>query len=470
MSIETLYSDLKILSGVVAKKVSIPICRALWSQGDYLVVTDLETTVMAEQSSGFKLKHPVDCKLFTDAVKAAGPGGKITQTDEGVNVTAEGKEQYVPFLDEGDAELPAPRHFFERATKIEVPVDDLEYIYTARSTEQVRYALNGVCFDGDLKALVASDGKRLHWRPLKTQKLFKKFILGADPCQIAIKIMKAEPGTSISLLGVSTADVKDAKTGKKVDEQETNQISLRVGRFIIFARAIEGHFPDWNGVTPETFHYTICVDQKPLRQALVEAQSFLLKADKGKSYYVCLWLEDGNLKLMTRPVPTTTSKEAEKIVKKVMERTWTIPVLRKSGYPDGIHDTVLNPEYLMDAQWNPQTTTIQGSGKKEPVCIDGAAVVMPLTISVARDVPAGDSMEIAKKLGDLSRSQPRIVQIDRPKREPKAVAKQAKAAAQVAKEPVAKVKVKSSSRRVAAAAIPKKRLRDYSFRLFPWIG
>jgi DNA polymerase III sliding clamp (beta) subunit (PCNA family) len=471
MNLETLYSDLKILASLVpGKNVSIPVCRALWSQGDYLVATDLEKTVMVQQTDGFTLKGPVDCKLFTDAVKAAGPGGKISQNKEGVNVSAEGKEQFIPFLDGGDLEIPAPLHFFTRMTKIDLGVDDLEFIYNARSTESVRYALTGVCFDGDKKAIIASDGKRLHQRPLKAEKAFKAFIMPPSACLTAMRIMKADPGTSISMLGISTADVKDAKTGKKVDEQETNQFCIRVGRFIIFSRVVEGSFPDWQAVFPDTFHYTICVDQKPFRQALVEAQSFLLKA-KQKSYFVMLWLDGNNLKMMTRPTPETTSKEAEKIVKKVMERTWTIPVIRKSGYPEGIHDSVFNPEYLMDAQWNPETTTFQGSGKTKAACIDGAAVVMPLTLNIPRDAKIqGEDAEISKKLGELAASQPRIVQIDRPKRQPKVVRKASRGDGQAEKEPVAKsAAVKSSERRVTATPI-KKRLKDYTFRLFPWIA
>jgi DNA polymerase III subunit beta len=137
----------------------------------------------------------------------------------------------------------------------------------AASAEVVRYALTGLLIEvkKGKAAIVASDGKRLSAVRLaaKTERDFK-VIIPFKAAELLERI--ADQADPIYRVGVRATLVKatDGVSGRQSDTETIQQLHFVIGETGLYTRIVEGHFPDWEAVTPDHKEHVVTVDRKAL--------------------------------------------------------------------------------------------------------------------------------------------------------------------------------------------------------------
>jgi len=371
-------------------KSHIPALNNIWSVGQDLVVTNLEQWLILPCT--LELQGPVNCMEFYEALRSCGTEGEILQGEKGITIKSALGNAHVdwagPLTDQ--PKMPKP---FKRETAIDISMQNLNYVFRARSSEVVRYALTGICVDGEQKAIVASDGKRLQSRPIKVDKKFKKLIVPSFAAKLALAIMKRGSNPPrISKLGV---------------DNEDQHVSLQIGRYFIVSKVVEGHFPDWKAVTPETFSYTVGIQAKEFADALKRSISFL-KTIKAKRDTVSLGIEGKDVIVVAKDPDSRDKGSRSFRARKVMHQE------SKEGSLAMFHGSTFNPYYLLDGMWNRAKTTIQGTNHESAILIDGQSVLMPLTVAANEKM----SSHVAKYKGTVF---PKLIGPEKPEAEPQVV-------------------------------------------------
>jgi DNA polymerase-3 subunit beta len=182
----------------------------------------------------------------------------------------------------------------------------------ATSAEITRYALTGVLVELKEKELrlVASDGKRMALARRKAPGAAKSFRAIAPPkaLQLLVQVLGEE----------------DAHADFHVEE---NQIKIQTRRAMIFARLIEGNYPNYEEVIPKNADKQVEIPVAALHSGMRRAS--LMTSDKGKA--VKLVLGKNRLKLETR---------AQEIGESEIE----IPV----KYAGEAMDIIFNPDFFLD--------------------------------------------------------------------------------------------------------------------------
>lgn len=124
---------------------------------------------------------------------------------------------------------------------ITIPMDDLAYVAKAMSKEQVRYYLNGICFDKG--QYVATDGHRLHAVTCDALDL-DKVIVPREAIEYAIASK------------VKTVRFMFCENGVQIDCDDMS----------IITRYIDGTFPDYERVIPECSDNPKEYNLKPLKK------------------------------------------------------------------------------------------------------------------------------------------------------------------------------------------------------------
>jgi len=421
-NLKKLADSIQFHKALTAKtKSHVEALNNIWSHGKHLVSTNLEQVIMVP--TALELEGPVHCMEFYEALRSCGTEGEIHQDEKGVTIESSLGNASVkwngPLVDQ--PKIPKP---FKRETDISISVQNLNYVYRARSEEVVRYALTGVCIDGESKAVVASDGKRLHSRPIKVDKKFKKLIVPSFAAKLALAIMKkgANPGR-ISKLSVDDSD---------------QQVALHIGPYIIVSKVVEGHFPEWKAVTPDSFSYTVGIQAKEFADALKRAISFL-KAIKAKRDTVSLGIEGKEVIVVAKDVDARDKGSRSFRARKVMHQE------SREGALNMFHGSTFNPYYLLDCMWNRSTTHIQGKDHSSAILVDGQGVLMPLTVAANEKMSA----HLEKWKG---KSFPTLLKPEKPEAEPQVVRREVPAYETPEKVP-------TPSRRVKKEAVKPKRIK-----------
>lgn len=183
----------------------------------------------------------------------------------------------------------------------------------AVSPEEGRYTLTGVYVlmkDGHIE-MVGTDGRRLSLIEeaikTKTGKQNKDCILPIKTCHEILRIME------------------DDEITLTLGEKQINLVQKDVS---LTSRLIEGEFPDYNKVIPQSFQQKIMIDRQGLKEAVTRA--YILTKEKG-----------GSIKLeVKKETMTISSKVAE-----VGESSEQLPI--KHGEKE--MQIAFDPEYVLDA-------------------------------------------------------------------------------------------------------------------------
>ncbi len=382
MDLVQFKKDVSLLSKVVPKKGALPNLQCIWLKGGVLAATDLEQFLLIK-SDVTPFPKPVNAVRLNKILGGPGVPTRMAVSKEGLEFDWEnGRTATIPFVDLGedgvDPEdaMPSFPKEHTRLTDIEVDPYDLAYVNNAVSTEVVRYALTGICFDGRKKHIVASDGKRLHFRAFKAEKEFDEKIVGPGTIDLIRAIHKEYK-----------AEVKITKMGLDKDGM---QGSFYMGRHILFGRLIDGNFPDWQVVVPKNFTWTIKVVTDDLRAALTRAVAL---CQGGNTEAVQLRITEAGLKLKAKNFETEPPTEENYIVE-------------MQGVDNGVQGdirplqfAVFNPSYLRDTLCNSERTILQGNDKGSAIVVNGSAVLMPLTIALDDDPPKEGRMSKERAQG-----------------------------------------------------------------------
>lgn len=336
--------------------------RAIWSVGDQLVTTNLEQWVFAKVGVRNLLPKPVECAKFYDALRTGGDDVKITAEDKGLSVDGENGRTLIRWMESFDG-LQVPELKDEPGIKFRAVAEDIEYILPAISREIVRYTLTGIALDGTRKRMVCSDGKRLNTRPFASDKNFKTIIIPRKAGEVMRAIL--ECGQKQTFLRIEG----NPKCGKCSKEGCVHQKDLvpTVARlefedFAIVTRLLEGTFPDYKGVFPEMYHWTVKLDEQDLRKALKEAAAFLAKE---QVFAVKFDMKSDHVEVVARHSTQGL-------------RHWKIKAFAPSGDTDGFQWLSVNPEFLLESMYAEGVTHLQGSTGDTAILVDGTSLIMPL--------------------------------------------------------------------------------------------
>jgi DNA polymerase-3 subunit beta len=179
-------------------------------------------------------------------------------------------------------EFPQPQQIGEEATVISIATpllaENINRSLFATAQDELRPVMNGIYFDltPDHLAVVASDG----------HKLVRNKILTIRSEQPAAFILPKKPATLLK--GVLGKQGGDAVI--RFDERNA-EINFEEG--VIICRLIEGRYPNYNSVIPQSNPNTLTVDRMGLLSALRRVQPF----SNDSSNLIRFHVENGTLQL-----------------------------------------------------------------------------------------------------------------------------------------------------------------------------
>ncbi len=179
-------------------------------------------------------------------------------------------------------EFPQPQQIGEMATVINIPTqvlaDNINRSLFATAQDELRPVMNGIFFDltPDCLAVVASDG----------HKLVRNKILNIKSDQPAAFILPKKPASLLkSVLGKQGGDVVI-----RFDDRNA-EIIFEEG--VVICRLIEGRYPNYNSVIPQSNPNQLTVDRLGLLAALRRVQPF----SNDSSNLIRFHVENGTLQL-----------------------------------------------------------------------------------------------------------------------------------------------------------------------------
>ena len=179
-------------------------------------------------------------------------------------------------------EFPQPQQIGDGATTISIPTqvmaDNINRSLFATAQDELRPVMNGIYFDltPDCLAVVASDG----------HKLVRNKILNIKSEQPASFILPKKPASLLKgVLGKQGGDVVIRFDDRNVE------ISFEEG--VIVCRLIEGRYPNYNSVIPQSNPNQLTVDRIGLLSALRRVQPF----SNDSSNLIRFHVENGILQL-----------------------------------------------------------------------------------------------------------------------------------------------------------------------------
>lgn len=290
VSSTSLSSRLVALSRVINSKNSLPILgdflfeivdgrlNLTASDSEVMMKTSLELT--ENDGNG---RFCVGNHDLLEAVKGISEQPITFDVDQNSNIAKISYQNGVFSLPVENAdEFPQPQQIGEGANTISIATGVLAENITrslfATAQDELRPVMNGIYFDltSDYLAIVASDG----------HKLVRNKVLNIQSEQPASFILPKKPATLLKgVLGKQGGDVVI-----RFDDRNA-EINFEEG--IIICRLIEGRFPNYNSVIPQSNPNQLTVDRVGLLSALRRVQPF----SNDSSNLIRFHVENGTLQL-----------------------------------------------------------------------------------------------------------------------------------------------------------------------------
>ena len=290
VSSTALSSRLVALSRVINSKNSLPIL------GDFLFeVVDGRLNLTASDSE-VMMKTSIDLTDndgngrfcvgnhdLLEAVKGISEQPITFDVDQTANIAKIGYQNGMFSLPvESADEFPQPQQIGEGANVINIATatlaENINLSIFATAQDELRPVMNGIYFDltPDYLAIVASDG----------HKLVRNKVLNVKSEQPAAFILPKKPAALLKgVLGKQGGDVVI-----RFDERNA-EINFEEGTII--CRLIEGRYPNYNSVIPQSNPNTLTVDRLGLLAALRRVQPF----SNDSSNLIRFHVENGTLQL-----------------------------------------------------------------------------------------------------------------------------------------------------------------------------
>ncbi len=290
VSSTALGTRLSALARVINSKNSLPILGDfLFEVNDgrlYLTASDSEVmmkTTLELNESDSNGRFCVGNHDLLEAVKGISEQPITFEVDQTQNIAR------ISYLNgmfslpvENADEFPQPQQIGDEATIINIPTpvlgDNITRTLFATAQDELRPVMNGIYFDltPDHLAIVASDG----------HKLVRNKILNIHSDQPASFILPKKPATLLKgVLGKQGGDV--------VIRFDDRNAEIIYEEGLLICRLIEGRYPNYNSVIPQSNPNQLTVDRLGLLAALRRVQPF----SNDSSNLIRFHVENGTLQL-----------------------------------------------------------------------------------------------------------------------------------------------------------------------------
>jgi DNA polymerase-3 subunit beta len=259
--------SLTILQGIAERRSSIPALSNILMESDKsqirLTTTDLETTIISYLPCTLKQegKISVSARKLYEIIREL-PDAEISLQsveNQWAKITCKNAIFNLAGLD--PIEFPTLPPYSEEDLIVIKSFDlreMIEKVIFAASTEESRYNLNGIFFEGissgekNLARMVATDGHRL------------ALIERESP-----EISGVEKGSIIPKRGLNEVKKIVSENAGEIGISLTeNSFVLKVNSFIIIIRLIDGEFPDYKQVVPSESDKTITLNNREFSSCL----------------------------------------------------------------------------------------------------------------------------------------------------------------------------------------------------------
>ena len=271
VSSTALSSRLAALSRVINSKNSLPILGDfLFDVIDgrlHLTASDSEVmmkTALELNDSDGDGRFCVKSHDLLEAVKGISEQPISFEVDLQANIARIGYQNGMFSLPvENAEEFPQPQQVGDEATVINIPTpvlaDNINRSIFATAQDELRPVMNGIYFDltPDHLAIVASDG----------HKLVRNKILNIHSDEPAAFILPKKPATLLK-------GVLSKQGGDVIIRFDDRNAEINYEEGVIICRLIEGRYPNYNSVIPQSNPNQLTVDRLGLLAALRRVQPF----------------------------------------------------------------------------------------------------------------------------------------------------------------------------------------------------
>lgn len=302
ISSTALFSHLQAISKVINSKNTLPIldCFLLQLDGTTLSITAsdvdtrMETSITVNEAEGSG-KFAVNAKNLLDPLKELPEQPLVFDVnDENLEIFIYYHNGKYNFIGQNGDDYPQPKELNDSAVGLsiepQVLFDGINRTLFASADDELRPVMNGVFFhiSPDDLTFVASDGHKLvRYKTLAVKGVERAaFILPKKPANLLRALLPKES---------ETVEIK-------FDE---NNAHIKMSGYIMTCRFIEGRYPNYNSVIPQSNPNKVTLDRQSFLNAIKRVSVFSNQA----SNLIKLQLSDNTIVVSAQDIDFSTAAE-----------------------------------------------------------------------------------------------------------------------------------------------------------------
>jgi DNA polymerase-3 subunit beta len=285
---EHVLAALQRVAGIVERRHTLPILAnvLLVKSGASIELTssDLEVQIRTQAELGGEAQSyttTLSARKLQDILRTMAPDQQVTLEDKGGKITLKAGKSRFTLQSLPATDFPLVQEQSDWGDAFTVPQKLLKHLLAqvsfAMAVHDIRYYLNGILFEVDARqlTLVATDGHRLALTRAELSQAVAQRQEVIFPRKTVLELQR--------LL---------ADTDEPVQLQlASNQARLRFGNIEFVTKLVEGKFPDYNRVVPQSHPHQLALGRQTLLTALQRAA--IMTSDKFKG--VRLNFDNGGL-------------------------------------------------------------------------------------------------------------------------------------------------------------------------------
>ncbi len=302
ISSTALFSHLQAISKVINSKNTLPIldCFLLQLDGTTLSITAsdvdtrMETSITVNEAEGSG-KFAVNAKNLLDPLKELPEQPLVFDVnDENLEIFIYYHNGKYNFIGQNGDDYPQPKDVNDTAVGLSIEphvlFDGINRTLFASADDELRPVMNGVFFhiSPDDLTFVASDGHKLvRYKTLAVKGVERAaFILPKKPANLLRALLPKES---------ETVEIK-------FDE---NNAHIKMSGYIMTCRFIEGRYPNYNSVIPQSNPNKVTLDRQSFLNAIKRVSVFSNQA----SNLIKLQLSDNTIVVSAQDIDFSTAAE-----------------------------------------------------------------------------------------------------------------------------------------------------------------
>jgi DNA polymerase-3 subunit beta len=294
-----LLREINIAQEIISSKNAISILSNIYieAENDELVIKATDMKVNFETKVPVTVLEPGSTTLFGEkflGILNSIPEGDLEFDQKDIKITIKPSVKKIHFQLKSIASDKYPEFPVSSGVFFDIPVKDFKEMIVqtvfAVSDDETRYFMNGVFFekDGDKIIMVATDGRRLAYANKTVDKNINDFTGIIVPPKILNTIMKR--AGSEGSVSISVTD----KT-----------IFIRFGSYNLSSVLIEGQFPNYRRVIPESQNNSFSINRLEMIDALRRVSLMV----ESKSHRIYLGVAPGVMSVYSEESDIGTAKE-----------------------------------------------------------------------------------------------------------------------------------------------------------------